>query len=137
MNLKFDNERAFYAEYQNEPLKPSDLRSDVLTAQMVCERANGRGRREVPMACTKLTMFVDVHNKLLYYCVCAWQEDFTGFVVDYGTFPEQNDRMFSLDGSRKTLGRAYPVPAPTARSRQDWRSWSRRTYPPTSAAARA
>ncbi len=112
MNLKFDNERAFYAEYQNEPLKPSDLRSDVLTAQMVCERANGRGRREVPMASTKLTMFVDVHNKLLYYCVCAWQEDFTGFVVDYGTFPEQNDRMFSLDGSRKTLGRAYPGAGP-------------------------
>lgn len=108
MNLKFDNERAFFAEYQNEPLKPSELRGDVLTAQMVCEKANGRPRRELPMSCTKLTMFVDVHNKLLYYCVCAWQEDFTGFVVDYGTFPEQGERMFSLDGSRKTLGRTFP-----------------------------
>ncbi len=108
MNLKFDNERAFFAEYQNEPLKPSDLRGDVLTVQQVCEKANGRQRREVPLACTKLTMFADVHNKLLYYVVCAWQDDFTGFVVDYGTFPEQSDRMFSLDGARKTLGRAYP-----------------------------
>jgi hypothetical protein len=108
MNLKFDNERAFFAEYQNEPLKPSELRRDLLTVQTVCEKANGRQQREVPLACTKLTMFVDVHNKLLYYCVVAWQEDFTGFVIDYGTFPEQSDRMFSLDGARKTLGRTYP-----------------------------
>ena len=108
MNLKFDNERAFFAEYQNEPLKPSELRRDLLTVQMVCEKANGRACREVPLACTKLTMFVDVHNKLLYYCVCGWQDDFTGFVVDYGTYPEQGERIFALDGSRKTLGRAFP-----------------------------
>ena len=29
MNLKLDNERAFFAEYQNEPLKPSDLREPM------------------------------------------------------------------------------------------------------------
>ena len=56
--------------------------------------------------------FVDVHNKLLYYCVCAWQEDFTGFVIDYGTFPEQTERVFALDGSRRTLGRAFPGAGP-------------------------
>jgi hypothetical protein len=112
MNLKFDNERAFFAEYQNEPLKSGELRADILTVQMVCEKSNGRQRREVPLSCTKMTMFVDVHNKLLYYCVVAWQEDFTGFVVDYGTFPEQSDRMFSLDGARRTLGRTFPGSGP-------------------------
>jgi hypothetical protein len=112
MNLKFDNERAFFAEYQNEPLRASELHADMLTVQAVCEKANGRRRREVPLACTKLTMFVDVHNKLLYYCVCAWQDDFSGFVIDYGTFPEQNDRMFSLEGARRTLGRAFPGAGP-------------------------
>ena len=112
MNLKLDNERAFFAEYQNEPLRPSELRKDVLTVAAVCEKANGRARREVPLACTKLTMFVDVHNKLLYYCVAAWAEDFTGYVVDYGTFPEQTDRVFSLDGARRTLGRAFPGAGP-------------------------
>jgi hypothetical protein len=114
MNLKFDNERAFFAEYQNEPLKPSALHADVLTVRMVCEKANGRLRREVPLACTKLTMFVDVHNKLLYFCVVAWQEDFTGFIIDYGTFPDQGERMFSLDGARKTLGRLHPGVGPDA-----------------------
>ena len=112
MNLKLDNERAFFAEYQNEPLRPSELRAEVLTVQQVAEKANGRPPREVPLACTKLTMFVDVHNKLLYYCVCAWQEDFTGFVIDYGTFPEQTERVFALDGARRTLGRAFPGAGP-------------------------
>ena len=54
----------------------------------------------------------DVHNKLLYYCVCAWQEDFTGFVIDYGTFPEQSERIFALDNARRTLGRAFPGAGP-------------------------
>jgi hypothetical protein len=114
MNLKFKDERSFFAECQNEPLKPSQFRQDVLTAKMVCEKANGRDRRAIPLTCTKLTMFVDVHNKLLYYCIVAWQDDFTGFVIDYGTFPEQSDRMFSLDGARKTLGRTYPGTGPDA-----------------------
>ncbi|MBI5725027.1 MAG: phage terminase large subunit family protein [Planctomycetes bacterium] len=112
MNLKLENERAFYAEYQNEPLKPSQLPSESLTVQMVCEKANGRTRREVPLSCNRLTMFVDVHNKLLYYCLCAWQEDFTGFIVDYGTYPEQTERTFAMDGARRTLGRTFPGAGP-------------------------
>ena len=33
-------------------------------------------------------------------------------MIDYGTSPEQADRMFSLDGARRTLGRAYPGTGP-------------------------
>ncbi|MCE5280326.1 MAG: terminase gpA endonuclease subunit [Planctomycetaceae bacterium] len=112
MNLKLDNERAFYAEYQNDPLRPSELRKDLLTVAMVCQKTNGRARSEVPLAATKLTMFIDVHNKLLYYCVCAWGEDYTGYVVDYGTFPEQTERHFALETSKRTLGRAFPGAGP-------------------------
>ena len=108
MNLKLDNEKAFFAEHQNEPSYSSELRADLLTPAMVCQKANGRARREIPLSCTKLTMFIDVHVKLLFYCVCAWKDDFTGYVINYGTFPEQTDRMFSLDDARKTLGRSFP-----------------------------
>jgi len=38
----------------------------------------------VPLAATRVTAFIDVHDKLLYWCVCAWEEDFTGYVIDYG-----------------------------------------------------
>ncbi len=108
MNLKLANEAAFFAEYQNEPMKATDLLAGRLTVAMVCAKANGRHRGEVPLACTKLTMFVDVHDRLLYYCVCAWQEDFTGYVIDYGTFPQQSKAFFTLQTASRTLGRAFP-----------------------------
>jgi hypothetical protein len=112
MNLKLKDEHAFFAEYQNEPLKDNAASGDVLTVTQVIEKANGRQRREVPLSCTKLTMFVDVHRKLLFYCVCGWQEDFTGYIVDYGTFPEQPVRNFAMETAQRTLGRAFPGAGP-------------------------
>jgi hypothetical protein len=35
--------------------------------------------------------------------VCAWEEDFTGYVVDYGSYPEQGRRYFSLADANPTL----------------------------------
>lgn len=112
MNLRADNEAAFAAEYQNEPLKPSQLGGEKLTPEAVCQKANGRKRRDIPTVCSKLTMFIDVHNNLLYYVVVAWREDFTGYVVDYGTYPEQTERVFSLDSARKTLGNTFTGSGP-------------------------
>ena len=34
----------------------------------------------------------------------AWQDDFTGYVVDYGTLPEQTERVFALDSARRSAG---------------------------------
>ena len=53
-------------------------------------------------------MFIDVHDRLLYWCVCAWQEDFTGYVLDYGTFPDQKRGYFTMADATRTLGRAFP-----------------------------
>jgi len=107
MNLKLKvGPEAFASEYQNEPVL-EQLNDDVLTPEQVMSKVNGYQRGQVPPACTKLTMFVDVHDKLLFYCVCAWQEDFTGFVIDYGTFPEQKRHHFTLANAPRTLGRAF------------------------------
>ncbi len=107
MNLKLQvGEEAFASEYQNEPIL-EQFNDDVLTAEQVCSKFNGYKGGDVPLACTKLTMFIDVHDKLLFYCVCAWQEDFTGFVIDYGTFPEQRRSFFTLASATRTLGRAF------------------------------
>jgi len=80
----------------------------ALTVEQVCTKVSGCKRGEVPGTATRLTMFVDVHDKLLYYCVCAWQEDFSGFVVEYGTFPDQRRAAFTLADASRTLGRAFP-----------------------------
>jgi hypothetical protein len=108
MNLRTDRgEAAFFAEYQNEPIIPGGA-GELLTVEQVCNKANGRKFGEVPLSCTKLTMFVDIHNDLLFYCLCGWQEDFTGFVVEYGTFPQQTRGFFTLATATKTLAHAFP-----------------------------
>jgi phage terminase large subunit GpA-like protein len=98
---------AFSAECQNEPMQ-EQLHDEVLTPDQVCEKISGRPRGEVPLASTKVTMFIDVHDRLLYWCVCAWQEDFTGYVLDYGTFPDQRRGYFTMADATRTLGRAFP-----------------------------
>jgi len=108
VNLRCDmGEEAFDAEYQNEPAGKQESEAVMITPDQVAERFNGRKRGEVPLACTKVTGFVDVHKAVLFYCVCAWQQDFTGFVIDYGTFPDQGRSFFTLSNARKTLGRAF------------------------------
>lgn len=104
MNLKIRDERAFFAEYQNEPL-PEDLGDFVeLTAAVITEKVNRVPRRQVPLLASKLTMGIDVQGKLLYYLICAWEDDFTGSIIDYGTFPEQRGRSyFTLADAKKTL----------------------------------
>ena len=107
MNLMLRNEVAFFAEYQNDPIaEQSD--EQVLTVEQVMEKNNGRKRGEVPLSCQYLTMFIDVHDKLLFYTVCAWSDDFTGFVVDYGTYPDQKRLSFTLRKAQITLSNIYP-----------------------------
>jgi len=108
MNLRLKvGPEAFAAEYQNEPAVPQ-MSTQVLSVDQVMEKTSGYRRGEVPLAATKLTMFIDVHDRLLFYCVCAWEETFTGYVLDYGTFPDQRRSAFTLADAPRTLGRAYP-----------------------------
>ena len=108
MNLKFTDEAAFWAEYQNEPL-PEDLGSDEqLTVDGIVNKLNGHSHRTVPVSANHLTMFIDVQKTLLFYVVCAWDDDFTGSVIDYGTWPDQRRRYFSLADANPTLQSKFP-----------------------------
>jgi hypothetical protein len=103
MNLKLQDERAFFAEYQNEPLPEETPLEDELTADQVSEKLNHLRRGDVPVGCNHLTMFVDVQAALLYYVVAAWEDDFTGYVIDYGTYPDQKRTYFTLRDAQPTL----------------------------------
>lgn len=103
-----ENERAFWAEQQNAPLEAASG-SVKVPAKEIAKRLNGRLRGEVPPETAKITAAVDVHGDLLYYSVCAWKTDFSGAVLDYGTWPEQKRRYFTkADGGLETLKRVYP-----------------------------
>ena len=108
MNLRLQDEHAFFAEYQNEPLPEVAAEDDLLNADQIAAKVNGQARAEVPIGCTRLTMFVDVQGKALFYLVAAWEDDFTGYVIDYGTEPDQKAAYFTLRDIRRTLGSAAP-----------------------------
>ncbi|GJM43350.1 MAG: hypothetical protein DHS20C21_01920 [Gemmatimonadota bacterium] len=109
MNLKLQNEATFWAEYQNEPIA-DDGYGDAgrLTAELIAERVNQHGRGTVPLAASRLTAFIDVQQDLLYWCVVGWGDDFTGYVVSYGAFPDQKRAYFTLTDAQHKLGVLVP-----------------------------
>ncbi|MCC5829197.1 MAG: phage terminase large subunit family protein [Phycisphaeraceae bacterium] len=107
MNLKLRDEEAFLAEYQNEPLT-EQADDEILTPDQVAERFNGRPRKWIPAAAAYITAFIDVHDRLLYYLVAAWELDFTGYVIDYGTWPDQKRLHFTMRDAKRTLGMQWP-----------------------------
>ncbi|GMV72861.1 MAG: hypothetical protein AMXMBFR77_26980 [Phycisphaerales bacterium] len=108
MNLKLQDEAAFWAEYQNEPLPEVERQTDLLTADLICAKLNGHARGDLPIGASALTMFIDVQAKCLFWLVAAWEEDFTGYVVDYGTEPDQKAAYFTLRDAKRTLSAAAP-----------------------------
>jgi hypothetical protein len=103
MNLRLQDERAFWAEYQNEPLPEETVQDNELTTDQVAAKVNRLQRGDVPVGCNHLTMFVDVQAALLFYVVAAWEDDFTGYVIDYGTHPDQKRGYFTLRDAQPTL----------------------------------
>ena len=108
MNLRLQDERAFWAEYQNQPLPQEEGEGDQLSADAIAAKTNGLQRGVVPIGASHLTMFIDVQGKLLFHTVVAWEDDFTGYLVDYGTYPDQQRPVFALREVQKTLARVAP-----------------------------
>jgi len=107
MNLKLQDEAAFFAEYQNEPIPESQGDGGMLAAEQIAAKVSGLRRGEVPVGANHLTAFVDVQGAVLYWMVCGWEDDFTGAVLDYGTYPDQRRGYFTLKDARRTLQLAH------------------------------
>ena len=108
MDLKFTDEAAFWAEYQNEPLAEDLGTEEQLTVDGISSRVNGHAKRSVPVSATHVTAFIDVQKTMLFYVVAAWDDDFTGRVIDYGEWPDQQRRFFTLADAHPTLQSKFP-----------------------------
>ncbi len=108
MNLKLQDEAAFFAEYQNEPLPVEVVDADELTADQIAAKINRLPHGRVPVGCDHVNMFIDVQASLLFYVVAAWGDDFSGVVIDYGTYPDQQRPYFTLRDARRTLATVAP-----------------------------
>jgi hypothetical protein len=108
MNLLHRDERAFFAEYQNEPLSDQN-EADTLGAAEIAGKLNGFERHVLPAHAAHLTMFIDIQAAALFYVICAWEPNFAGYVVDYGTWPDQREPYFTLRDARRTLDQEFPT----------------------------
>ena len=108
MNLKFQDEQAFQSEYQNDPLPDDTADDSLLSVDEICAKINGLARRRVPLKCDRLALFVDVQKALLFYVVIAWAEDFTGAVIDYGSWPDQHRHEYSLADANPSIQTLFP-----------------------------
>jgi hypothetical protein len=95
MNLRFKNPATFAAEYQavgktRDPFRifPIDLKS------LIAKQAPTK-RLIVPKGAQYLVSFIDIQDEILYYITCALEQDYTGVVIDYGTFPELPSKYFT------------------------------------------
>lgn len=109
MTKYYDNPIAFAAEQQNEPIRLNEI-GETASAKEITRRVNYLSRGELPEKVDRLTAFVDVHKDMFYYAVMAFNDDWTSFLVDYGTWPEQRKVMFNyVDAGNDILSRHYPV----------------------------
>ncbi len=114
MNILISDRKVFFSEFQNEPLVEAD-ESGQLTADLLSTKLNGLPRGMVPLGCGSLTMYIDIHDNLLFWAVLAYGEGFTGAVIDYGAWPKQKTELFTLDDARYTMPTEYPNMGRSAR----------------------
>ena len=105
-NLRIDRgDAAFFAEYQNQPLS-DHVESDKLDKRALAGRVTNVPRGTVPGNHHRLTGFVDVQERVLFWLVMSWSESFGGHVVSYGVYPDQGVSFFEAGSAKRTLAAA-------------------------------
>lgn len=100
-------EPVFASECQNEPIIDTGG-LNILRPETMRKKQSGYARNVVPKECTTITAFVDVHDNIHYYNIWAWEPRFTGFLIDYGTFPDQRRREFNHEMLHLPLKELFP-----------------------------
>lgn len=108
MNWWLTDPRAFAAEGNNEPLAETTADAETMTAEEVADRVNGMARGLVPVGGSHVTAFIDVQASMLFWAAVAWADDFSGWLLDYGTWPDQGVERFTLRDPRVTLADVFP-----------------------------
>ena len=107
MNLYYRDEAAFYSEFQNQPLEV--MQDDTIGEDEIAEKIFDHERGKCPADCELITAFIDVQKEMLFYCVTAWNpETFTGYVIDYGGWPDQGTTNFRYSHAKKKLSKLWP-----------------------------
>ena len=94
----------FASECQNEPLEERDRSQlEVVSADDICNLINHRDRGEVPTSVSRVVAFVDVQKTSLWWGVVGFEDNFTGYILDYGVYPDPHRKYFTLRDIKTTL----------------------------------
>jgi hypothetical protein len=94
MNKYFLEPTEFWAEFQQSPRKTKSQGFKVSPADII-HRTNNFPRGAVPPSSIAVVVGIDVQKDLLFYTIGAFEPDFTGAIIDHGTWPDQGHKMFS------------------------------------------
>lgn len=108
MNLYYRNPATFAAEYNNAPLVADEAKVQLNREDLLVSRLNGLNPMAVPAWATHLVAHIDLQKTLLYWMVCAFADDFTGAVIDYGAWPDQKRRYFTLGEAPRPFSSVIP-----------------------------
>lgn len=117
----FDDRYSFEAELQNTPIDEERLETDLKPGD-VAVRFSGRARGRVPIWASKITSFIDVQQSLLYWMVAAWDpSNFSGTVLDYGTWPDQPSRKYyTLADAHHTIQQVEAIKSADLKGQLDY-----------------
>lgn len=108
MHLYFRDKFSFWSEFMNRPLAPV-MEGKRLESDKVAARVSGLEEGIVPLNASILTAGVDVGQNVLWFVVAAWEPTtFTGSIIAYGAWPQQDQPYFTNSDAKRTLGLAYP-----------------------------
>jgi len=108
MNKYLKDPVSFQSEYQNDPYDDVEENANTFTSDDILNRMLETKRRVIPDECNRITAFIDISEKVLWWVVTAWGEGFTGCVVDCGVYPDQKTSYTTLQSVKRTLKQKHP-----------------------------
>lgn len=86
---------AFCSEFQNDPQEAVPSLYEI-TPQLVASRTSGIDKMLVPADVSWLVVGADVNYIGINYVVAGFKADFTGYVIDWGKYPEGVDELVDI-----------------------------------------
>ncbi|MBX3444273.1 MAG: phage terminase large subunit family protein [Planctomyces sp.] len=102
----------FATEYNNQPLPPAEGEDLCVDVARIARKVSGLERFALPLETQWVTGFIDVQQRVLYWMLCAWEPNFTGTIIGYGTFPQSPRAYFTQTNIRPTLADVFPRRGP-------------------------
>jgi hypothetical protein len=98
----------FRCEIQQEGAVPVNTSGLRLDSQTLLSRLSLIERGKIPDNSSYTTAYIDSSDQVLWWMVTAFSPDLTGWVVDYGTWPDQGRPVFYKSDLARRISQMLP-----------------------------